>query len=111
MARREFTKRIKLERWQHANGQCEECGVELRPGVGFHYDHHVADALGGDPTFANCRVLCTNCHGTKTGQQDIPAIAKSNRTRNKHLGIKKRTTFRGWRKMDGTVVYANDRRK
>jgi 5-methylcytosine-specific restriction protein A len=108
--RREFTKRIKLERWQHAKGLCEGCGCRLSPGR-FHYDHDLPDALGGEPTFDNCRVLCTACHGAKTGGRDIPAIAKSNRTRNRHLGIKKRTTFRGWRRMDGTVVFANDRRK
>jgi 5-methylcytosine-specific restriction protein A len=111
MSRREFTKRIKLERWQHADGKCEDCGGRLSPGH-VHFDHHVPDALGGEPTFDNCRVLCTNCHGAKTGMRDIPAIAKSNRVRNRHLGIaRKPTKFRGWRKMDGTVVYANDRRK
>jgi 5-methylcytosine-specific restriction protein A len=112
MSRREFTKRIKLERWQHAKGKCEGCGIPCSAATGFHYDHDLADALGGEPTFENCRLLCTNCHGAKTGQRDIPAIAKSNRTRNRHLGIaRKPTKFRGWRKMDGTVVYANDRRK
>jgi 5-methylcytosine-specific restriction protein A len=111
MSRREFTKRIKLERWQHADGKCEGCGARLMPGH-VHFDHDLPDALGGEPTFDNCRCLCKNCHGAKTGQQDIPAIAKSNRVRNRHLGIaRKPTKFRGWRKMDGTVVYANDRRK
>jgi 5-methylcytosine-specific restriction protein A len=110
--RREFTKRIKLDRWQHAKGICEGCGVVLNASRGFHYDHVVPDALGGEATFENCNLLCTNCHGAKTGQQDIPAIAKSNRVRNRHLGIaRKPTKFRGWRKMNGEVVFANDRRK
>lgn len=109
--RREFPKRVKLERWQHANGKCEGCGVRLRPSVGFRYDHHIPDALGGEPVFENCKLLCTNCHGAKTGTRDIPAIAKSNRVRNRHIGIKKRTTFRGWRRMNGDLVFAHDRKQ
>jgi 5-methylcytosine-specific restriction protein A len=109
--RREFSKQIKLRAWERANGKCEECTAILRPGY-FDYDHIVPDAMGGEPTLDNCSVLCRACHDNKTRKSDTPAIAKSNRTRNRHLGIaRKPTKFRGWRKMDGTVVYANDRRK
>ena len=109
--RREFSKQVRLKAWERANGRCEECTARLFAGR-FAYDHIKPDAFDGAPDLENCRVLCDNCHGEKTFKRDIPAIAKSNRIRNRHLGIaRKPTTFRGWRKMDGTVVYANERKR
>lgn len=111
--RKEFSKKIKLEAYQRSGGNCEnpECGTRLYP-TKFHYDHVNPDAMGGEPTLENCRVLCTACHGRKTGEQDIPTIAKSNRQRANHLGLKvkrgppmpgsKRSRWK--KKMDGTVV-------
>lgn len=101
--RREFSAKVKLQAWQRSGGVCECCGAKLFPG-NVHYDHELPDALGGEPALENCRVLCRACHGMKTSKQDVPAIAKSNRNRRKHAGIKKASSFRGWRKMDGTVV-------
>lgn len=108
--RREFPKKVKQQRWEHCNGKCEgSCGRVLRTGH-IHYDHDIPDAMGGEPTFENCRVLCTECHGAKTGQRDIPTIAKSNRVRDRHLGIRKRSSFQTSRdgpfrkKLSGEVV-------
>jgi 5-methylcytosine-specific restriction endonuclease McrA len=75
-----------------AMGKCESCGSILRPGH-FDYDHDKPDAFGGSNALANCRVLCSGCHGTKTSQVDIPAIAKSNRIRARQAGIKKPSKF------------------
>lgn len=76
--RREFSKRTKLEAWQRAKGCCEGegCGIKL-DGKRVEYDHVIADALGGEPTLANCRVLCVVCHLGKT-RSDAGKIAKTN---------------------------------
>ena len=94
--RREFPKKVKLERWQHAKECCETCGVKIRAGMGPHYDHSLPDALDGEPTFENCRVLCKTCHGVKTNTEDVPRIAKAYRVLEKRAGLRK--SRRGFRK-------------
>ena len=104
LARREFTSKIKAAAAMRAAGRCEECTRYLLTGD-FHYDHEIPDALGGDPTLENCRVLCRSCHSAKTTGDDVPRIAKAKRNYNKARGIKKQSSFRGWRKMNGDVVW------
>lgn len=105
--RQEFPSKVRLARWEHAAGLCEDCGVKIRAGNGPHYDHSTPDVVGGPPTFDNCRVLCRTCHGVKTSTVDIPAIARTKRIRNKHINAsdKKRGGFRGHRKFNGDVVW------
>lgn len=90
--RREFSKAVKIAAWQRANGHCEVCTAKLYPGK-YRFDHDKPDAFGGEPTLENCVVRCMSCDGEKTYQRDIPAIAKSNRVRAKHLGIRKASTL------------------
>jgi hypothetical protein len=62
----------------------------LKPGEA-ECDHILPDALGGEPTLANCMVLCRQCHrgpGGKTAQ-DIAKIRKADRARDKHSGAVK----------------------
>lgn len=108
--RKEFTKAVRIKRWDHCDGRCEVCGVKLcAPRI--HFDHDTPTSLGGDNSFENCRVLCVACHGTKTSKQDRPMIDKARRGEEKHLGIRKTkgrplpgTRASGIRKrMDGTV--------
>ncbi len=108
--RREFPKSVKLAAWQRCNGNCEVCHARLFPGK-FRFDHNKPDTFGGEPTLENCVVRCWNCDKDKTYKRDIPMVAKSNRVRAKHLGLKKtRNPLPGsrgskWkRKMNGTVV-------
>lgn len=85
--RKEFPAKVKLAAFQRAQGRCEECTARLMVGA-FHYDHRVPDALGGEPTLENCRVLCRACHGIKTAAQDVPGIAKAKRNEARHIGAK-----------------------
>lgn len=85
--RREFPKQVKAEAAKRANGRCEACSCRIGYGQ-FHYDHDLPDAMGGEPTIENCRVLCRVCHNLKTTKRDVPIIAKSNRQRNNSLGIR-----------------------
>jgi 5-methylcytosine-specific restriction protein A len=109
--RREFPKGIKVAAFQRAKGRCEKCTAMLFPGK-FQFDHRIADTFGGEPTLDNCMVLCANCHSEKTFGSDVPAAAKSNRVRAKHIGAKtpSRTPLpfgkasKLKRKLDGTVI-------
>lgn len=110
MSRQEFSKRTKLDAFRRANGRCEQCTAPLFPGK-FEYDHVTEDTFGGEPALDNCKVLCLACHDTKTKSRS-PIIAKSNRVRNRHIGIDRHTTrplpcgrnSKWKKKMSGEVV-------
>lgn len=87
MSRREFPQKVRVEAFQRAKGQCEECTARLGPG-NVHYDHIVPDWLGGEPILSNCAVLCRACHGVKTATKDVPAIARTKRVGAKHIGAR-----------------------
>jgi 5-methylcytosine-specific restriction enzyme A len=109
MYRHEFSKQVKLAAWQRCGGYCESCTAKLFVGK-FQYDHRSPAAISSDRSLFNCQVLCTNCHDKKTREIDVPAIAKSNRIRARHLALGKAkgrplpgTKASGWKhKMDGT---------
>ena len=111
MTRREFPAKVKLAAFERSGKRCEGCTAPLLAGR-FHYDHDLPDWLGGEPTLANCRVLCVACHSTKTREHDVPRIAKTKRVRDRHIGAKaaSRNPIPGsraskWkRKMNGEVV-------
>lgn len=85
MSRREFPKQVKRDALKRAAKCCEACAVPF--GVKFHFDHDIADGLGGEPTLENCKVLCHICHNEKTAKHDIPLIAKTKRISDKFNGI------------------------
>ena len=99
MSRVEFSKKTKLAAWRRADGRCESCGALLAGKVP-HYDHVNPEAFSHDASLSNCSVKCVNCHDEKTNKHDKPAIAKSNRVRLRHAGIKPDRTIRAWRKLD-----------
>lgn len=99
MSRKEFPAKVKVAAFQRANGHCENCTAKLHVGK-YAFDHDNPDGLTGEPTLANCRVLCTACHAVKTRTQDVPNIAKAKRRELRHMGIKKPS--RGFRKPKDT---------
>jgi len=107
--RQEFPKSVKVAAFTRANGRCEICTARLIPG-GIHYDHRVADGMGGQPILENCQCLCKSCHGVKTHEKDVPQIAKAKRVHVKHIGARRTSRplpgskASGWKKkMDGSV--------
>jgi len=86
--RAEFSKSTKLAAFQRANGACEKCTAKLFPS-NTEYHHGTECTFGGAAEFHNCVVLCKACHAGITGER-AAVIAKSNRIRNAHLGIKPR---------------------
>lgn len=70
MKRKEFSKAVKLAAWERCKGHCEcGCNVKIIAGDGPEYDHIVEDALGGEPTLENCRVMRKRCHAGKTSER------------------------------------------
>jgi 5-methylcytosine-specific restriction protein A len=102
MSRREFSKKVKNAAFDRAAGRCEgilegdegRCPCILTRGK-FHYDHDLADWMGGEPTLENCVVLCIPCHHTKTAGSDVPAIAKAKRIIDRERGIRKPSRLKG----------------
>lgn len=84
MARREFPAKVRVAAIKRADGKCEAPGCGL-PHLGrFEIDHIIADALGGEPTLSNARLLCVACHGAKT-KLDTTLAAKVKRQEAAHL--------------------------
>jgi 5-methylcytosine-specific restriction endonuclease McrA len=105
MSRQEFSRLVKRAAAKRANGHCEECSRRLSVGD-YHYDHAIADQLGGEPTLDNCRVLCRSCHRVKTRIRDLPQIARAKRREHRHMSIRKSGRgFRGWRRFNGDIVW------
>ena len=100
--RHEFSNTTKLAAWKRAAGKCEQCGALLMGK--FAYDHVNPCAFEGGNGLDNIAVLCRPCHGAKTTTQDIPAIAKSNRVRLRHAGIRRKRTILAWRSFSGAIV-------
>ena len=111
MSRREFPKTVKRDAFVRANGLCEGngCGAKLMPAK-FHYDHDIADGLGGEPELWNCKVLCHACHSEKTRKHDVPLIAKTKRIQDREKGIKRPRRITRWRRMDGSIREAGRER-
>jgi len=106
--RKEFSAKVKVAAFQRANGHCENCTSLLVVGK-FAYDHDNPDGLTGEPTLANCRVLCNSCHGSKT-KKDVANIAKAKRRERGAAGIKKKRSITRWRRFDGSIVHAERER-
>lgn len=92
MSRREFGKGVRRDARKRADGKCEmrledgsRCTCPLTVGK-FQYDHVIPDWMGGEPTLANCQVICDPCHKAKT-RQDAADRAKAQRREDRHHGI------------------------
>jgi 5-methylcytosine-specific restriction protein A len=90
--RRNFSKATQVARFKQCGGRCEgtlangkRCNALLMPGC-FQADHDNPDGLTGEPTFENCRMLCSRCHAEKT-LKDVAAIAKAKRLEARHIGV------------------------
>lgn len=106
--RQEFTKATKLAAFGRAQGRCELCTARLFPG-NTEYHHRKECAFEGGATLENCAAICRTCHSSITGKR-AAVIAKSNRVRNRHIGIRKPSQFQAardkpWKKkISGEVV-------
>ena len=92
MSRRNFSLAVKKQRLAHATGEdgnvrCEYCGLILTRSQ-WEFHHHLADYLGGKPTFENCRVLGNICCHPKESRKDKKLSAKCARIETVEIGAK-----------------------
>ena len=104
MSRQNIPGKVKRAAFLRANGHCEQCNINLRLKP-MHFDHEIADDLGGKPTIENTRLLCLPCHKEKTRKDDMPLIAKGRRIRERNAGIRKPRRTIGGRRFDGSPIF------
>ncbi|MGL4810641.1 MAG: hypothetical protein ACRCXM_02600 [Beijerinckiaceae bacterium] len=81
---------------------CHICKGRINVAVeGWEAEHVIPHGFGGTEVLP----AHVGCHRQKTSTQDVPAIAKSKRVSDKHVGIKRK----GWggkykKKLNGEVV-------
>jgi 5-methylcytosine-specific restriction protein A len=109
MRRKNLSIAQRVRIFDKACGICHICEQPIRKQP-WDIDHIKPLWLGGEDDEGNLSPVHKTCHQDKTAAE-APVRAKGTRVRARHIGVKKPTTFRGWRRFDGTLVYANDRRK
>src|SRR4029079_4610253 len=78
--------------FEKADGHCQECGIPLFKKA-WHLDHVIRLKDGGENRESNLQALCVLCHSGKTTEEN-KLQAKANRNRNRHIGVKKPSSFR-----------------
>lgn len=107
--RKQLTRKERVTVFLSTDGRCYVCGQKL--GSEWHAEHPQALALMGKDDIAAQRPICIPCHKPKTAL-DRKSIAKAKNVRDKHIGARKaKKPFKGWRKFDGTPVWATEKVK
>lgn len=99
--------RVRLRIFERYEGKCYLTGRQIRAGDKWEVDHITALANGGEHAESNMAPVLALAHREKT-KLDRRTQAKTGRQRKRHLGIKRPSSFRGWRKMNGEIVWAKD---
>jgi 5-methylcytosine-specific restriction endonuclease McrA len=111
MKRRSWTAKRKLAVFLDHGGQCHICGGKI-DGVRerWELEHIIPVAMGGADDETNAAPAHESCHAGKT-KADVAQIAKANRVRAKHNGVKTSKAVipgskasRYKRKVNGTTV-------
>jgi 5-methylcytosine-specific restriction protein A len=108
-ARVRLTVKRKAELFRDRDGICHICTGKISVGSAWEVEHEIPLAMGGADDETNWRLAHVKCHKRKTAQ-DLATIAKSNRVRVKHRGIKRPRTITRWRRFNGQPVYAERER-
>lgn len=102
--------RVKARVFERYGGRCYLSGIKIGPGMAWEVEHVLALAAGGEHRESNLAPVLAKAHKEKT-REDRKVIAKINRVRKKHLGLKRsgrpmpgsrRSKWR--RKLDGRTV-------
>ena len=97
--------RVKDRIAQRSDDCCVRCTRKVGGALRAEFDHATPLILGGKHRESNLQLLCHECHRAKSAI-DVKIKAKVARVRKKLvLGERKRTSFRGWRKMNGDIVF------
>lgn len=109
--RKPLSPRDRLAMWERHKGICVTCKMKIDGVREKWIDEHVIPlGLGGSNDLSNRGPAHLACAKVKT-QNDVKAIAKSKRVKQRHLGIKKQSSFQTAKtgkykqRMDGTLVW------
>lgn len=75
---RNFTAKVQSDATVRAQGKCEECGGQLKPGQ-IHFHHRKPVWKGGDNSLENCKVLCTADHLAADDDHDFDNMRKGDK--------------------------------
>lgn len=105
LPRKSLSQNKRAELFLQHKGICHICGsrIHAERGEKWEVEHVEAREIGGRDDWDNLRPAHIKCHKVKTAE-DKALIAKCNRVRNRHLGIRKPRSITGWRRFDGSVV-------
>lgn len=103
--RKSLTRNQRAELFLQHGGVCHLCGTRIQAerGEAWEVEHVMAREISGRDDWDNLRPAHIACHAVKS-KADKKVIAKSNRARNRNLGIHKPRTITRWRKFNGDVV-------
>lgn len=82
----------RLRIFESANGVCSLCGLKIKAGDRWDVEHRIPLALGGADDETNLSPAHKACHVIKS-VTDFARIAKAKRTKIKHYGARKPSTF------------------
>lgn len=96
--------KVRQRIYDKSQGICHICQLEIKPTETWHLDHVLALIEGGENRERNLAPAHSHCN-LKKGQEETKRKAKVNRTRRKHIGIKKtgpKIQGRGFEKVQKT---------
>lgn len=103
--RHNFSAKVKRQARERSGGFCEAIGEvyglpagqrcnAILDGKRVEIDHYPIPATDeGSDVLENAVTCCTDCHGFKTRTYDVPMQAKNKRVADRHLGIRKSSSF------------------
>lgn len=102
--------RVRLRIFRAYGGRCQcGCGRLIAVGERWDAEDEVAIINGGQRREKNLRPFLTEHHPQKTAR-DVAVKSKTYRMAAKHRGIRKPRSITGWRRFDGTRVFASRER-
>lgn len=107
MKRKSWSRVARIRIWDRHRGICVLCDnpIDTHYHKPWTLEHIKPLWLGGADDETNLAPAHYDCAIEKTCGE-APVKAKTDRQRAKHLGIKKRRSIKGWKRFDGTPVYA-----
>lgn len=105
MKRKSRTRAQRLAIFDRDNGICWRCEQKIQVGQPWELGHIIALSCGGEDTDENVAPEHKSCNARDAHETTTPRAAKIKRVRAKHVGIRKRSGFRGWRKFNGDPVW------
>jgi 5-methylcytosine-specific restriction protein A len=101
--------RVKLRILRRENNICFLSGTPIVDGDQVEFHHRIALRDGGEHRESNIYPVHRKAHRLETARQAL-ARSKDDRRAKKAFGIRKaKHPIRGWKRFDGTPVFAKDR--